>query len=81
MALFENRFSQLRNENQTVMSPAEALAGISLISITIDGYCSDEEVLGLIASLNRMKLFRSYSNDVMRKLFDRLLFLIKKRWI
>jgi tellurite resistance protein len=78
MALFENRFSQLRNENQTVMSPAEALAAISLISITIDGYCSDEEVLGLIASLNRMKLFRSYSNDVMRKLFDRSLFLIKR---
>lgn len=78
MSFFENRHSELSNQSQTVMSPAEAFAAITLISISIDGYISNEEVSSLLSSLNRMHIFRSYPSDVLRRLFDRLLSMSQK---
>jgi tellurite resistance protein len=73
MGLFGNRLSGLRTQNQSVMSPAEAFAAITLVSVGVDGYFSDEEVSTLISSLTRMHMFRSYSADVLRRMFDKLL--------
>lgn len=60
------------------LSPAEAVAGIMVVAISSDGYLSDEEIATLGSTLSRMQLFRSYSDDVMRKLFDKL-FGVQKR--
>ncbi len=72
MGLFGNRLSGLSTQRKTVMNPAEAFAAITLIAIGSDGYIADEEIHGLFAMLTRMQLFRSYSNDVMRRMFDKL---------
>lgn len=78
MSFFGNRLSGISNQSQTVMSPAEAFAAITLISIGIDGYVSNEEVTSLLSSLNRMHTFRSYSLDVLKRMFDRLLSMSQK---
>lgn len=72
MGLFGNRLSGLSTQKQTVMNPAEAFAAITLIAIGADGYFADEEITGLLSMLTRMQLFRSYSSDVMRRMFDKL---------
>ena len=77
-----NLFSSLspnRQENETSFSPAEAFAAITLATVAADGYLSDDEVFVMASSLNRMELFRSYSNDVMRRLFDKLSGITKRQ--
>lgn len=60
------------------LSPAEAVAGILIVAVSSDGYLSDEETSTLASTLSRMQLFKSYSSDVIRRLFDKL-FGIQKR--
>lgn len=73
MGLFDS-FRKAGNlqQNQITLGPAEAFAAIMLIVVAADGYLSDEELSLLNTVLSRMKLFRSYSRDVMQRMFDKL---------
>jgi uncharacterized tellurite resistance protein B-like protein len=79
MGLFDAfRKSGSLQQNQITLGPAEAFAAIMLIVVAADGYLSEEEVSLLNTVLGRMKLFRSYSVDVMRRMFDKLCNLLKR---
>ncbi|MBE9115065.1 tellurite resistance TerB family protein [Lusitaniella coriacea LEGE 07157] len=73
MGLFDSfRKSGNLQENQITLGPAEAFAAVMLIIVAADGYLSNEEISLLNTVLGRMKLFRSYSRDVMQRMFDKL---------
>ncbi len=78
MGLFD-KISSSRQQNQTTLGPAEAFAAIALLAVGADGYAADSEVQSLITTLSRMQLFRSYPDDVMRKMFDRLLSTLQRQ--
>lgn len=71
----------LQTQIQDALSPAEAFAAIALAATASDGFLSDEETLGISVTLSRMKLFRSYSNDVMTRMLDKLLSILRRRGI
>jgi tellurite resistance protein len=76
MGLFDKVLS-----NHTVkeaLNPAEAFAAITLSAIASDGYLSDEESRGISLALSRMKMYRSYPNDVMQRMFDKLLGILRR---
>ncbi|MDF5727487.1 MAG: tellurite resistance TerB family protein [Rhizonema sp. PD38] len=75
MGFFDSVFTQ--SQNQEALSPAEAFAAITLAVTTSDGCLSSEQALGISSTLSRLKLFRSYSNDVMNRMFDKLLSILK----
>ncbi|OCQ92891.1 Tellurite resistance protein TerB [Nostoc sp. MBR 210] len=77
MGLFDKL--SIRTQNNVTLSPAEAFAAITLASVAADGYLTDEEVQTMMASLSRMHLFRSYPNDVVRRMFDKLCGMIKRQ--
>lgn len=72
-------FDKLRTDNNTTLGPAEAFAAIALASVASDGYLTDDEVQGMITSLSRMRLFRSYPAEVMKRMFDKLCAMIKRQ--
>ncbi|MEM9538883.1 MAG: tellurite resistance TerB family protein [Cyanobacteria bacterium P01_E01_bin.42] len=73
MGLFDEfRDSGMVNSGQITLGPADAFAAIMLLVVAADGYLADDEVRLLNTVLGRMRLFRSYSVDVMRKMFDTL---------
>lgn len=73
MGLFDAfRKSGNLQQNQIALGPAEAFAAIMLIVVAADGYLSTEEISLLNTVLGRMQLYRSYSVDVMRRMFDKL---------
>ena len=78
MGLFDKVRQTGRFQNQITLGPAESFAAIVLITIAADGYLSDEEINLLYTTLNRMQLFRSYSVDVMRRMFDKLSGILKR---
>ncbi|MBD2541865.1 tellurite resistance TerB family protein [Coleofasciculus sp. FACHB-SPT36] len=78
MGLFDKVFST-QNKVQETLSPTEAFAAITLAAFASDGYLSDEEARGISSTLSRMKLFRSYPDDVMRRMFDKLLGILKRQ--
>lgn len=80
MGLFDKVFGT-QNQVQELLSPAEAFAAITLAATASDGYLSDEEARGISFVLSRMKLFRSYPNDVMNRMFDKLLSIMKRQGI
>ena len=66
-------FDRLREEKKTeTLGPAEAFAGIILIALAADGYASTSELDLLYTTLSRMRMYRSYPDDVMRRMFDKL---------
>ena len=71
MGLFD-KIAGVRRESETSLGPAEAFAAIALIAVAADGHISENEAQTLSTILTRMQLFRSYPNDVMRRMFDRL---------
>ena len=79
MGFFDRVFTQ--SQDQEALSPAEAFAAITLAATTSDGSLSDEEAFGISSTLSRLKLFRSYSNDVMNRMFDKLLSILKLQGI
>lgn len=72
-------FDKLRTDNSTALGPAEAFAAVALASVAADGYLTDDEVQGMITTLSRMRLFRSYPSEVMKRMFDKLCGLIKRQ--
>lgn len=52
---------------------AEAFAGVALAAVASDGFLAEEEAQIIPFTLSRMKLYQSYSDNDMRRLFDKLL--------
>ncbi len=80
MGLFKKVLAT-QSQVQEALSPAEAFAAICLAATASDGYLSDEEARSISYILCRMKLFRSYSYDVMYRMFDRLLGILRRQGI
>lgn len=78
MGLFD-KISRNRQQSQTTLGPAEAFAAIALIAVAADGYAADSEVQAIMTTLSRMHLFRTYPDDVMRRMFDRLLSILQRQ--
>lgn len=78
MGLFDKVAGMRKQENVT-LGPAEAFAAIALIAVAADGYITDSEAQVISTTLARMQLFRSYPNDVMRRMIDRLLNILQKQ--
>ncbi len=80
MGLFD-KIAQTRQHSEVTLGPAEAFAAIALIAVAADGYINDNESQVLSMTLSRMQLFRSYPNDVMKKMLDRLLMLLQRQGV
>jgi len=80
MGLFD-KVSQTRQETDVTLGPAEAFAAIALIAVAADGYINDSESKAISMTLSRMQLFRSYPDDVMRKMLDRLLMILQRQGV
>ncbi|MCC5615997.1 tellurite resistance TerB family protein [Nostoc sp. CHAB 5836] len=61
------------NQTQTALNPPEAFAVIILTATASDGYLSVEQANSITFVLSRMKLFKSYSYEMMNGLFDKIL--------
>ncbi|MBD2314984.1 tellurite resistance TerB family protein [Desertifilum sp. FACHB-1129] len=77
MGLFDKLRGNVQ-KTETTLGPAEAFAAIALIAVASDGYITDTECQALSTTLARMQLFRSYPNDVMRRMFDKLLSILQR---
>lgn len=73
-------FDRLRKSASTeiTLGPAEAFASIVLIALAADGHAATEELDLLYSTLSRMRMYRSYPNEVMRRMFDKLTGIIKR---
>lgn len=80
MGLFDKVFG-VQSKIEETFSPAEAFAAIALAATASDGYLSDDEARGISLTLSRMKLYRSYPNDVMYKMFDKLLGMLRREGV
>ncbi|MEC4985664.1 MAG: tellurite resistance TerB family protein [Oscillatoria sp. PMC 1068.18] len=73
MGLFDNfRQSGKMAQNSVTLGPAEAFVAIVLIVVAADGYLANDEIILLNTVLRRMQMYRSYSVDVMQRMFDKL---------
>ena len=72
MGLFDKTAKPATDDGAALTAP-EAFAAIALAAVASDGYLSEEEAQSIPFTLSRMKLFQSYSDDKMRRLFDKLL--------
>lgn len=77
MGLFDKVRGGIK-KTETTLGPAESFAAIALIAVASDGYITDTECQALSTTLSRMQLFRSYPNDVMRRMFDKLLSILQR---
>jgi hypothetical protein len=77
MGLFDKMFGTQSQVKET-LSPAEAFAAITLAAVAWDGNLSEEESGYLSTKLSRMKLFRSYPKDVIGRMFDKLLGMLRR---
>lgn len=71
MGLFDKVFDP--SPESLPLSPAEALAAICLVAIAADGYLSDQESREMDMLLSRMRLFKSYSMEMVNRMKDELL--------
>lgn len=79
MGLFDGVFNTEKDMAEAELSPAEAFAAVALVAIAADGYLSDQEGRDMTMLLSRMQLFRSFSNEVMHRMFDKLLATLKRQ--
>lgn len=63
---------------QVTLSPAEAFAAITLAAIAIDGHLSENDARCISSVLLRSKLFRNYTNELMCRLFDKILSILRR---
>lgn len=77
MGLFD-KLSNTRSTEKIALGPAESFAAIALIAVAADGYITDSEAQAITTIFSRMHLFRSYPGDIMRKMIDRLLGILRK---
>ncbi len=76
MGLFDEMFNQ--PSESPPLNPAEAIAAICLVAIAADGYLSEQEGREMDMLLSRMRLFKSYSNDMIGRMKDSLLNQLKQ---
>ena len=76
MGLFDEKFNQ--PSESPPLSTAEAIAAICLVAIAADGYLSEQEGREMDMLLSRMRLFKSYSNDMIGRMKDSLLNQLKQ---
>ena len=75
--LFDSVFDEEKADKQIELKPEEAFAAVALVAIAADGYLSDQEGRDMTNMLSRMHIFQSYSHDVMHRMFDKLLSMLK----
>lgn len=63
---------------QATFSPPEAFAAITLAVTAIDGHISEDEVRCISSALSRLKLFRNYTNEMMNRLFEKILGILRR---
>jgi uncharacterized tellurite resistance protein B-like protein len=80
MGLFD-KIKGSRRQTETTLGPAEAFAAIALVAVAADGYMTDSESQAIGTSLGRMQLFRSYPDDVMRRMIERLLGILQREGV
>ncbi|MEH2294363.1 tellurite resistance TerB family protein [Nostoc sp.] len=61
------------SQTQAALNPEEAFAVIILMATASDGYLSVEQANSITSVLSRMKLFESYPDEMMNRLFDKIL--------
>lgn len=81
MGLFDKNVLDSQSQARESLSPAEAVAAITLAAIASDGYMSEEEARSVCVILSRTKLFQSYSNDAILGMFEKLLNLLQREGI
>lgn len=79
MGLFDNVFNAEQSKTNAELTPAEAFAAVALVAIAADGYLAEQESRDMTMMLSRMQLFNSYSGDLMHRMFDRLLSMLKQQ--
>lgn len=80
MGLFD-KISGGRRQTETALGPAESFAAIALIAVAADGYITDSEGQSIGTTLSRMQMFRSYPNDVMKRMLDKLLSILQRQGV
>lgn len=78
MGLFDAFRQSGVQKSQVSLGPAEGFAALMLLVTASDGYLADDEIRLLNATFSRMKLFRSYSEDVMRRMIDNLCGILRR---
>jgi uncharacterized tellurite resistance protein B-like protein len=73
MGLFDRVFTQEKATITINLNKAEAFAAICLVAIAADGYLSEQESVEMRTLLQRMQLFKTYSDDLLDRLKDTLL--------
>lgn len=82
MGLFDKIFfGGVQSKVTEALSPAEAFAAITLAATACDGYLSDDEARGISLALSKMKLYRSFPNDVIYRMFDKLLGMLRREGV
>ncbi|MBD2522664.1 tellurite resistance TerB family protein [Nostoc sp. FACHB-133] len=76
MSLF-NAVLGTENQTQAALNSAEAFAVIVLAATASDGYLSVEQANSITFVLSRMKLFTGYPHEMMNRLFDQILGILK----
>jgi len=78
MGLFDAFRQSSVQKSQVALGPAEGFVALMLLVVASDGYLADDEIRLLNATFSRMKLFRSYSDDVMRRMIDNLCNMLRR---
>lgn len=81
MGLSDKNVLDSGNHVKDSLSPAEAVAAITLAAIAPDGYMNEEEVGSICGILLRMKLFQSYTSDTIMEMVEKLLNLLRQEGI
>ncbi len=79
MGLFDRVRQSKSVRSEVTLGPAESFAAIMLVVVAADGYLADAEASLVATVLNRMQLFRSYPNEVMARMFDKLCGVLKRQ--
>ncbi|MBU7586187.1 MAG: tellurite resistance TerB family protein [Nostoc sp. TH1S01] len=69
----------LGKENQApdTLTSAEAFAAIALVAVTSDAVLSEQQVRSISSVLSRLKLFSSYSEEIIEKLLEKNLNILR----
>jgi tellurite resistance protein len=78
MSLFDS-FSSVRSQSSTALGPVEAFAAIALVAVAVDGHLSEAEIRTISTTLSRMQLFRSYPNEVLGRMFEKLATIMQRQ--
>lgn len=82
MSIFDKIFfGGVQSKVTDTLSSAEAFAAITLAATACDGYLSDDEARGISLALSKMKLFRNFPNDVIHRMFDKLLGMLRREGV